>query len=269
VGIIVPPSDAPVYFISDSHLGLLIRDGVEREKNLISFLREIAANGKALFIVGDLFDFWIEYKSAIRPEYFPVLHELRKLAESGVEIHYMAGNHDFLLGPFLEKKIGIIIHLDHFTTVLQSKKIHLFHGDGLIKRDVGYRILKKILRNPFNQRFFKFLHPDIGVPLGSFCSGSSRKVTSKFITEGILEEYRNHAREYLRSGDDIVIFAHTHRPEIKHYNGKTYCNSGEWIRKYTFAKLESGAMTLWQYFPGGEIQEIPEAEFLNTGSRES
>jgi UDP-2,3-diacylglucosamine hydrolase len=97
VGIIVPPSDAPVYFISDSHLGLTIQDGSEREQNLILFLQEIAAGGKALFIVGDLFDFWVEYRFAIRPEYFPVLHELRKLTEKGIEIHYLAGNHDFLL----------------------------------------------------------------------------------------------------------------------------------------------------------------------------
>jgi UDP-2,3-diacylglucosamine hydrolase len=271
VGIVVPPTDALVYFISDAHLGLPISDCAERERHLIAFLREIAADGKILFIVGDLFDFWIEYNTAIRPEYFPVLHELRKLVESGVEIHYLAGNHDFILGSFLEKTIGIHTHSGHYTTVLQEKKIHLFHGDGLIKRDTGYRILKRILRNPINQRLFKILHPNIGIPLGSFCSGSSRKVTSKFITESVLEEYRNHAREYLQK-TDIVVFAHTHRPEIRHCNGKTYCNSGEWIRKYTFAKLENGRMTLWNYFPGGAVEEIPGGPLessLKNGSSES
>jgi UDP-2,3-diacylglucosamine hydrolase len=256
VGIVVPPSDAPVYFISDAHLGLPIVNCAEREIHLISFLREVASDGKVLFIVGDLFDFWIEYRTAIRPEYFPVLHELRKLVEQGVEIHYLAGNHDFIIGSFLHDTIGINTHPGAYSTVLQGKRIHLFHGDGLIKRDVGYRILKKILRNPVNQKLFKILHPDIGVPLGSLCSGSSRKVTSKFITESVLQEYRDHARRFMRDSD-VVVFAHTHRPEIRKQDGKAYCNCGEWIRKYTFAKLHHGEMSLWQYHPGGKIQEIP------------
>jgi UDP-2,3-diacylglucosamine hydrolase len=268
VGIVVPSAEAPIFFISDAHLGLPLRECDEREKHLNAFLREVAAAGKGLYIVGDLFDFWIEYRSAIRPEYFPVLHELRKLVESGVEVHYLAGNHDFIQGSFLEKTIGIHLHAGHYATDLQGKKIHLFHGDGLIKRDVGYRILKKILRNPLNQRLFKLLHPNIGIVLGSFCSGSSRKVTSRFITEAVLEEYRDHARKYLENGSDIVVFAHTHRPEIRYFNGKTYCNSGEWIRQYTFAKLENGKMTLWRYFPGGEIQEIP-GTALKNGNSES
>jgi UDP-2,3-diacylglucosamine hydrolase len=258
VGIIVPPADASVFFISDAHIGLPIHGCSEREHHLISFLREFIGGGRILFIVGDLFDFWIEYRSAIRPEYFSVLHELRKAIENGGEVHYLAGNHDFMLGSFLEKDIGIRLYPGHVSTVLQGRKIHLFHGDGLIKRDVGYRILKKILRNPLNQRLFKLLHPDLGVPLGSFCSGSSRKITSRFITEDILEEYRDHARRRLREGSDIVLFAHTHRPEIRHYDGKTYCNTGEWIRQYNFAKLEGGELSLWRYLPGGKIEEIPD-----------
>jgi UDP-2,3-diacylglucosamine hydrolase len=259
VGIIVSPADVCVYFISDAHLGLPINGCSERESHLISFLREFVDGGRTLFIVGDLFDFWIEYGSAIRPEYFPVLHELRKVIENGCEVHYLAGNHDFMFGSFLEKVIGMHLHSGHVSTTLQGKRIHLFHGDGLIKRDVGYRILKKILRNKFNQALFKLLHPSIGVPFGSMCSGSSRKMTSRFVTEDILAEYRSHARRYLQDDSDIVVFAHTHRPEIRHYNGKTYCNTGEWIRQYTFAKLESGTMSLWRYFPGGKTQEIPDS----------
>jgi UDP-2,3-diacylglucosamine hydrolase len=255
---IVPPADSSVYFISDAHLGLPIHGCSERERHLISFLREFVRGERILFIVGDLFDFWIEYRSAIRPEYFPVLHEIRNVIESGGEVHYLAGNHDFMLGSFLEKTIGVRLYPGHVSTMLQGKKLHLFHGDGLIRRDVGYRVLKKILRNPFNQKLFKFLHPDLGVPLGSFCSGSSRKVTSKFITEDILEEYRAHARRAMSEGSDIVLFGHTHRPEIRHYDGKTYCNTGEWIRQYTFAKLEGGALSLWRYLPGGKIEEIPD-----------
>jgi UDP-2,3-diacylglucosamine hydrolase len=250
--------EPPLYFISDAHLGLHINGCDAREEHLIEFLHKTILPGCSLFIVGDLFDFWIEYRRAIRPEYFNVLCELKNLVKNGVEIHYLAGNHDFALGSFLENTIGIHIHTDHYTTQLQGKNIHLFHGDGLIKGDVGYRFLKKILRNPFNQKIYRFLHPDIGVPLGSFCSGSSRKVTSKFITENILQEYRNQAHKYLDNGDDIVVFGHTHRAEIRHWDNKTYCNTGEWIHEYTFAKLEDGIMSLWRYIPGEKPVEIAE-----------
>jgi UDP-2,3-diacylglucosamine hydrolase len=260
--------EAPIYFISDAHLGLPIKGCDSREEHLIDFLREIASGGSDLYIVGDLFDFWIEYGRAIRPDYFFILCELSQLVKKGVVIHYLAGNHDFALGPFIEKTIGVETHLDHYETLLQGKKIHLYHGDGLIRHDVGYRILKKILRFPLNQKIYKCIHPNIGVPLGSICSGSSRKVTSRFITENVLQEYRDHAFEYLKQGNDIVVFGHTHRPEIKHWDGKTYCNTGEWIEKYTFAKLENGKMTLWQYKPGEKPQEIVESS-LKKGSNAS
>ena len=248
--------ESPVYFVSDAHLGRKIAGCDDREKHLLSFLETISSKGNRLFIVGDLFDFWIEYRFAIRPDYFKVLYVLRNLVIDGVEIHYLAGNHDFALGPFLEETVGLQIHLDHFETVLQGKKVYLFHGDGLIKSDVGYRALRRVLRNPLNQRIYKLIHPDIGVPLGSFFSGSSRKLTSGWLNERILEEYRACAKEYLAEGNDIVVFAHTHVPEIIQWEGKTFCNSGEWIEKYNFAKLEKGVMSLWRFFPDKPPQQI-------------
>jgi UDP-2,3-diacylglucosamine hydrolase len=260
--------DAPVYFVSDAHLGRDIHGCADREKHLLSFFDDIVSKASRLFIVGDLFDFWIEYRFAIRPDYFKVLYILRKLVCNGVEVHYLAGNHDFALGPFLEETIGLHTHLDHFETVLQGKKVHLFHGDGLIKADVGYRVLRKVLRCPLNQRLYKLIHPNIGVPLGSFFSGSSRKLTSGWINERILEEYRARAKEYLLKGNDIVIFAHTHVPEIRQWEGKTYCNPGEWIEKYSFAKLEGGEMSLWNYLPGRPPQQICDTS-LKIGANKS
>ena len=223
------------YLVSDAHLGVRIDGCDERQQRLFAFFDAISANAGALYIVGDLFDFWIEYKHGIRPDYFTVVSRLRRLVESGVEVHYLAGNHDFALGPFLRDTVGVHIHLDHFETVIQGKKVHLYHGDGLVKKDVGYRLLKKILRNPFNQKLYKLLHPDIGVPLGSFFSGNGRKMLANWLTEEKIEEYRQNARQLLQSCD-IVVFGHTHRPEIQRYGGKTYVNTGEWIRKYTFAR---------------------------------
>lgn len=243
------------YFISDAHLGIPMPGHDDRQKHLLLFLDEIENGAEALYIVGDLFDFWIEYRHAIRPDYVAVVSRLRGLVESGVEVHYLAGNHDFALGPFLKDTVGLCIHLDHFETTIQGKKVHLFHGDGVVKKDVGYRILKRVLRNPLNQRLYKLLHPDIGVPLASFFSGNSRKILADWITEEKLEEYRRCARKLLE-GSDIVIFGHTHRPEVRQYGDKTYINTGEWIRKYTFAKMEAGEIGLWEWFPDRPAEEM-------------
>jgi len=249
-------NNLPAYFISDAHLGIRIPTCKYREAQLIDFLKSIASRTGSLYIVGDLFDFWIEYKHAIRPDYFAVLHQLRILVEQGVEIHYLAGNHDFALGSFLTDTIGISIHPDAYETVIQGKKLYMYHGDGLVRADAGYRLLKKILHNPFNQKFYRLLHPDIGVPLGSLCSGSSRKVTSKRRHEAFLEEYRVKARQLLSTDIDIVVFGHTHCPEIHHWGNKTYCNVGEWMYSFTYALLENGSMSLWEYHLGQESREI-------------
>jgi len=243
------------YFISDAHLGIHIDGRENRQDYLFSFFDQIRDHAASLYIIGDLFDFWIEYKYAIRPDYFAVVSRLHGLVESGVEIHYLAGNHDFALGPFLRDIVGVKIYEDHLETVVQGRKVHLYHGDGLVKKDVGYRILKRILRNPFNQKLYRLIHPNIGVPLGSFFSGSSRKMLVNWITEEKLEEYRQNAVRLL-ANNDIVMFGHTHRPELQKYGEKIYVNTGEWIRRFTFAKMENGEIGLWEWFPDKPAKEI-------------
>jgi len=241
--------------MSDAHLGIAMPGYDHRENDLFAFFDHIAIDAQELYIVGDLFDFWIEYKYAIRPDYYKAIFRLLKLVESGVTVHYLAGNHDFALGTFLRDTIGLQIHQEHLVTDIQNKKVHLYHGDGLAKNDVGYRLLKKILRNPVNQKFYKMLHPDIGVPLGSFFSGSSRKMLANWMTDAKLAEYRAAAKRYLDESD-IVIFGHTHRYEITRFGEKTYVNTGEWIRKYSYAKMENGNISLWQWFKDRPAEEI-------------
>ena len=179
---------------------------VKKRAAFFKWLQEISPEMSQLIIVGDLFDFWIEYKSSIRADYFQVLHALKKVSEQGTEIHYLAGNHDFALGSFLKEEIGIIIHHGNYNAEIQGKKVHIYHGDGLIKRDVGYRVLKKVLRNHFNQKLYKLIHPDLGVALGTLVSGSSRKYLRPLLNESIIREYRQHALDLLKKGNDIVIF---------------------------------------------------------------
>jgi UDP-2,3-diacylglucosamine hydrolase len=149
------------------------------------------------------------------------------------------------------------LHSDHLRIVEQKKLIHLHHGDGLIKSDIGYRFLKAAFRNGFNQRVYKMLHPDIGVSLAKFFSSTSRHVLRRTCTERAKREYRERARQYMAQGSDIVVFAHTHAPEIHRYGEKVHCNTGEWIRRYTFGRLIDGHMDLCEYFPDGSSQVLP------------
>jgi len=249
-----------VYFISDAHFGIKLDGCEEREKHFFRLLDEITPSMSALYINGDLFDFWIEYRNAIRPDYFNVLHHLKQLVDQGIEVHYLAGNHDFALGSFLTDQVGIIIHPESVDTVIQGKKVHIYHGDGLIKKDIGYRILKRILRNKTNQYFYRMLHPDIGVALGTFASGSSRKYLRPRFLDWIRKEYREHANSILEKGADIVIFGHTHEGEIVHCPKGIYCNMGSWLINYNFASMTDGVLKFWNYPPSAaspqEIQPI-------------
>ncbi|MCU0609490.1 MAG: UDP-2,3-diacylglucosamine diphosphatase [Chitinispirillaceae bacterium] len=251
-------SDKPIYFLSDAHIGAPFPDAPEWERRCVGFLRYCSDHASELYILGDLFDFWIEYRHAIRPDYFMIVHELKKLVDSGIPVRYFAGNHDFALGPFISERLGITVHNDYQDLVLQGKRVHLSHGDGLLKADIGYRLLKKILRNKFNQTLYKTLLPQsLGIRLGTFCSGSSRKCCEGHLTEKHLAEYRDHARALLDRGSDVVFFAHTHRAELSRWGEKTYCNTGAWMRTYNFATMTGGIVKLWQFNDKNEPQELP------------
>jgi UDP-2,3-diacylglucosamine hydrolase len=247
-----------VYFISDAHLGIDFGVAGAREAHLIEFLKSSADRMSHLFIVGDLFDFWVEYREAIRPVFFNILHVLRSLVESGIQIHYLAGNHDFALGNFLPETIGIQLHQDWYRTTLQGKLLHIQHGDGVLASDVGYRVLKRILRNKTNQRLFRLLHPNLGVKIAQSMSLKSRNSAREELAIENLPEYRDRAREITEKGPDIVVFGHTHHPRLHHFeDSKTYCNTGEWIHRYTYGELFKGRLRLLEHVPGGADKELP------------
>ena len=222
-----------IYFISDAHLGFSPSLDKEGGSVLLKFLEEISDRAEKLFIVGDLFDFWVEYKWAIRPDYFDILCGLKKLHEKGVEIHYCLGNHDFALGGFLKNRIGIRIHRENWRGELQGVKTMVIHGDGLRKGDRANRFLRRILRNRFLQRLYRILHPGLGVPLAEFFSRLSRRHFPPRRMKEILEEYRLIARDFLRNGTRIVVIGHTHHPEIVNFDSGVYCNTGNWMGDYS------------------------------------
>ena len=235
------------YFISDAHLGSAAQDA-QREERVISFLESITHKARYLFIVGDFFDFWIEYTHAIRPDYFHILYEFMRLRKQGVEIHYLAGNHDFALGSFLAETVGICVHPAGFQNVrLQGKNLHICHGDGLIPSDRGYRVMKSILRNATCLRLYRLLHPNWGIPLAEGFSRTSRNNINFRTREREREAYRRIAKNMLKGAPDIVLFGHTHFPEMRSWNGKIYCNTGDWIQHFTYAVMENGEIRLKKY----------------------
>jgi UDP-2,3-diacylglucosamine hydrolase len=167
-------------FISDIHLGLRSKDiEKQKEKLLVKFLQFAKDNCDELFILGDLFDYWFEYKYVYQKGFYRTLTALNDLTENGIIVHYLIGNHDFMHRDFFEKEVGAKLYEKHIETELNGERFYLAHGDGLVKNDLGYKILKKILRNKFIQKAYAIIHPDIGVKLASATSKSSRDYQKK------------------------------------------------------------------------------------------
>jgi UDP-2,3-diacylglucosamine hydrolase len=236
-----------VYFVSDAHFGL---DGDERARfeRFRSFAGRVRADAAELCIVGDFFDFWVEYKSAIRPEYFPILHELRGIVEAGVPVRYVAGNHDFAVGSFLEKYVGLTFHRGCVDAEFQGRRLHISHGHMVGMGAVG-RLVDALLRNRGLQRFYGLIHPNAGVKLGAFLSALSRMKSRKAgMPVKALEKYRRAARARLRSGkSDLVVFAHTHYGEVLRFAEGEYCNTGSWMDRYDYAVLRGGKISLLRW----------------------
>jgi UDP-2,3-diacylglucosamine hydrolase len=217
------------FFISDIHLGLQNKDiESQKEKILVEFLRYAQSNCDELFIVGDLFDYWFEYKRVYQKGYYRTLTALKDLSDEGIRIHYFIGNHDFLHRDFFRTEFGAKLYDNPLTTELNNRKFFIGHGDGLVENDTGYNILKWVMRNRFIQWMYTLIHPDLGIALASRTSKSSRSYTEKRDygeVDGLFET----AKKKIDEGFDYVLFGHLHKRIFKdHKNGK-YINLGSWL----------------------------------------
>lgn len=233
-----------VYFISDVHLGLQSREEDKlREDRFLQFLESIKKDCKTLFIVGDLFDYWFEYKTVIPKYFYRVLTKLYELRKSGIQIEYLMGNHDFGHKDFFASELDIEVHHDDITREIDGKKFYISHGDGKSHKDTGYKILKKILRAKTSLYLFLKLHPDFGIGLASGSSQKSRVYTDQK-NYGKTDGMREFAFHKIDEGFDYVIMGHRHKAEIAQHNSGYYINLGEWIKKPQFGKFENGIFTL-------------------------
>ena len=235
---------AIAYFISDVHLGLGSPEE-ERAKQgrLLSFLDHAAADATHLFVLGDLFDAWIEYRTVIPRGFHRVLSRLHDIAEAGADVHFLVGNHDFWVRDYFQAEMGIKTHRDAFEVELDGKRIYLHHGDGLDPRDHGYRVLKKVLRNPLAIWLFSWLHPDIGVRLARSTSKSSRGYTATK-DYGADDGMRREAERRIAGGVDLVVMGHRHVPRAEAIGRGTYANLGDWISHNTYGRMAGGTFSL-------------------------
>jgi UDP-2,3-diacylglucosamine hydrolase len=249
------PSDKKIYFLSDFHLGAPnVQESLVREKKIVNFLEEIRKDAAVIFIVGDLFDFWYEYRTVVPKGYVRILGKLAEITDAGIPIHFFVGNHDMWMKNYFQQELNIPVYYEPKEFEFNQKKFLVGHGDGLGPGDHGYKMLKKIFRNPICQWLFGILPPVVGVGIANYSSRRSRAVTGtndgKFLGED-KEWLIQYCKEQLKhSSYDYLIFGHRHLPiDYVVQPGARYINLGDWIRYYTYAVFDGQQLNLKTRYP--------------------
>ncbi|MCX6326249.1 MAG: UDP-2,3-diacylglucosamine diphosphatase [Bacteroidia bacterium] len=237
-----------IYFASDFHLGLPAGSPpVEREKKVVTWLNSIANDAKEIYLLGDIFDFWWEYKLVVPRGFTRFLGTAAAITDSGIPIHFFTGNHDMWVGDYLSGECGITIHTTPFTTIFDGKKFHLAHGEGLGTRDPRYKILLSIFHNKPLRVMYSALHPSIGVGIGhkwSLNSRLGRGITKEFLGEE-KEDLIRYARSVLENDKiDYFIFGHRHLAmTYKLQQEAEIIFLGDWIKNGSYAEWGGNALT--------------------------
>ncbi len=239
-----------IYFLSDFHLGVPdYESSLVREKKVVAFLESIRHDAAEIFIVGDMFDFWYEYKTVVPKGYTRLLGKLAAITDSGIPIHFFMGNHDMWMNGYFEKELNIPVYHEPQIFEYSGKEFYIGHGDGLGPGDHKYKFLKKIFRSKTCKWFFGQLHPTWGIGIANYFSRKSRIKTmqsdKKFLGED-KEWLIIYCREVLaKKHYDFFIFGHRHFPMDYTLNNKSrYINLGDWIRDFTYAVFDGSDMQL-------------------------
>ncbi len=244
-----------IYFLSDFHLGVPdAASSLQREKRIVQFLDSIKADAEQLFIVGDMFDFWFEYRYVVPKGYVRLLGKLAEFADAGVPIHFFVGNHDMWVRDYFIKELGFTIYFEAKRFEFSGKSFIIGHGDGLGPGDHKYKFLKKIFRNPACQWLFGLLPPSIGMGLANYFSRKSR-LADKGKDEVFLGEANEwliiYGREVLQKEHiDYFIFGHRHLAlDFALNECSRYINLGEWIKTNSYAVFDGNTVQLKYFNP--------------------
>ena len=241
-----------IYFASDFHLGAPNpEESLIREKKICKWLDEVKLDAEEIFLMGDIFDFWFEYKHAVPRGFTRLMGKIAEITDSGIPVHVFKGNHDMWIFDYLPTETGVTMHKDTQIREFNGVKFFLGHGDGLGPGDRGYKVLKKIFNNKICQWMFARLHPNFGIGIANFWSRKSRSHTKK------KDEFHGNDKEWLviyakeqleKQHFDYFIFGHRHLPlEIELNNKSKYINLGDWIHYYTYGVFDGEKMELKKY----------------------
>lgn len=234
-----------IYFASDQHFGAPNpAESKIREAKFIAWLDEIKSDAQVLFLMGDLFDFWHEWKHVIPKGFVRVLGKLAEIKDAGIDIYFFVGNHDLWMKDYLEQEIGAVIFYEKQYFTINGKEFLLAHGDGLGPGDIGYKRMKKLFTNPVAQWFFKWLHPDIAMNLAIYFSTKNKMISGEEDKEFLGEDKEFlviYSKEKLKTEKiDFFIYGHRHLPMVLELeNGKAkYINLGDWISYFTYGVFD-------------------------------
>ena len=239
-----------VYFASDQHLGAPNAEtSFTREKKFVAWLDKIKKDAEAIFLLGDLFDFWFEYKTVVPKGFVRVLGKLAEIRDSGIPIYFFVGNHDLWMKDYFEKELNISVYYQPKEFIINNKLFLIGHGDGLGPHDKGYKRMKKVFTFPFFKWLFKWLHPDLGVRLGQYMSVKNKLISGDEDATFLGEEKEwlvlYCKKKLIEKHYDYFIFGHRHLPlEIRLNKQSKYINLGDWIQYYTYGVFTKNIMEL-------------------------
>jgi len=246
-------SKGHICFASDFHLGIPGRgQSLEREKWIVRWLEEVSTDAEEIFLLGDIFDFWFEFRHVIPKGFARLQGKLAELTDRGIPVHLFTGNHDMWMFGYLSDELGLQIHKEPLAFERKGYKLLIGHGDGLGPGDRSYKMLKKLFANKLAQRAFAFMHPWYGMGIAQYWSRKSRLSEGGRIPPYMGEE-KERLVQYCRSvlekeHFDFFIFGHRHLPlDIKLNEKSRYINTGDWIHHRSYAVLDSAGLQLREF----------------------
>ncbi|WP_130285348.1 UDP-2,3-diacylglucosamine diphosphatase [Aquimarina brevivitae] len=247
------PEGKKIYFASDNHLGAPTKEkSFPRELKFVQWLDTVKKDAAAIFLLGDLFDFWFEYKTVIPKGFTRTFGKLAEITDSGIPVYYFVGNHDLWMNGYFEEELNIPVYHNPQEFTFNNTAFFIGHGDGLGPGDKGYKRMKKVFTNPVSKWFFRWLHPDLGVRLAQYLSVKNKLISGDEDVTFLGEENEwlvQYCKRKLEDKHrDYFVFGHRHLPmEIKLNNTSKYINLGDWIIHYTYAVFDGTELKLEKF----------------------
>jgi UDP-2,3-diacylglucosamine hydrolase len=239
-------------FLADSHFRDRHRpEEADRRRRFIEFLSGVPS-GTAVFLLGDIFDFYFEYASVVPKRYFDILHALYDCSRRGAEVHFLGGNHDYWFGSFLEEEIGLVLHGEDIFVSCQGRRIWCTHGDLFLTGDDSYRVIRSVIRNRAVIGAAKIIHPDLMHAIASRVSHESKRRNRRSVEDVARQVASRPAAAFFSRGNDMIVMGHIHYPLHEIRDGNDLVIVGDWITQFTYALLEDGRVSIETFKPGAK-----------------